>query len=152
MPIFNFQSLVVRHYVAVICILLFTSAHSQTLGGSAAYNFVNLPATPLLTASGGVNISYRTNEIGLSMNNPALLQSQLSNQVNASFNNFLGAIKAYGLSGAYQYEKADATLGAHIFFMDYGSISQTDAAGNVNGTFHPVDYVVQLSAAKKLLS
>lgn len=136
----------------IFCCFICFSASSQTLGGSSVYNFIKLPATPLLTAAGGGNVSYKANEVGLAMNNPSLLNADLNYQLSASFNNFLGGIKAYSLSGAYQYAKADATIGAHIYFVDYGSIPQTDAAGNINGTFHPVDYVVQLSAAKKYLS
>jgi hypothetical protein len=71
--------------------------------------------------------------------------------LNLSFNNFLSGIKTYSLTGAYQYDKLNTTFGGHIYFVDYGSLLQTDAAGNVNGNFHPVDYVVQVSAAKKYL-
>jgi hypothetical protein len=55
------------------------------------------------------------------------------------------------LPGAYQYNKWNTTFGGHIYFVDYGSIPQTDAAGNVNGNFHPVDYVIQVSAARQYL-
>ncbi|MGZ3953889.1 MAG: hypothetical protein ACXVLT_04735, partial [Flavisolibacter sp.] len=116
---------------------------AQTIGGGAAYNFMKLPATPLLTALGGVNTSYNANDVGLAANNPALLNSSLHAQVGVSFNNFLTGIKTYSLTGAHEYEKWNTIFGGHLYFVDYGSIPQTDAAGNVNGNFHPVDYVVQ---------
>lgn len=112
---------------------------------------MRLPSSPVLTAMGGVNVSYRANEVGLTTNNPALLQPELSTQINASFNSFLGAIKTYSLTGAYHAQNANTTFGAHIYFVDYGSIPATDAAGNSEGDFHPRDYVVQVSAAKKYL-
>ena len=124
---------------------------TQTLGGSSAFNFLKLPATPLLTAAGGVNISYLTNEVGLSANNPALLNKELHGQLNLSFNSFLAGIKTYSLTGAWQYDRLNTTLGGHIYFVDYGTIQQTDAAGNINGDFRPVDFVVQVSASKKYL-
>src|SRR4029078_2307202 len=114
-------------------------SRAQTIGGSSFYNFLNLPSTPLLTAAGGVNISYKTNEVGLSANNPALLNAGLHSQLNLSFNNFLSGIKTYSLTGAYRYDQLNTNFGSHIYFIDYGAIPQTDAAGNVNGTFHPVD-------------
>ena len=40
-------------------------------------------------------------------------------------------------------------MGGHIFLVHYGSIPQTDAAGNMSGTFHAYDYVVQFSAGSK---
>ena len=112
---------------------------------------MKLPSTPLLTAAGGVNTSYKTNEVGLSANNPALLSPDLHTQLGLSFNNFLGGIKTYSLTGAFLYDKLNTTFGGHIYFVDYGSIPQTDASGNVSGSFHPIDYVVQLSAARRYL-
>ena len=133
------------------CLLVSIAAFSQTLGGSAAYNFLKLPASPLLTAAGGVNVSYRTNDVGLAANNPALLHRNLSSQINTSFTAFPGGIKNYSLSGAYFSEKWQTTFASHLFYVDYGSIPSTDAAGNLSGEFRPVDFVFQFSAARKYL-
>jgi len=140
-----------KWFFSLIFSISFFISRSQTLGGSSAYNFLKLPSTPILTAAGGVNTSYKTNEVGLTANNPALLDAQLHSQLNLSFNNFLSGIKTYSLTGAYQYDKYNTSFGGHIYFVDYGSLPYTDAAGNVNGNFHPVDFVVQLSAARKYL-
>lgn len=126
-------------------------ASGQTLGGNAVYNFLKLPASPLLTATGGVNVSYNANEVSGTANNPALLQPSLHTQLNASFNAFLGGIKTYSLTGAYHPESGKTTFGAAVQYVDYGPIPATDAAGNGSGEFHPRDYAVQLSAAKKYL-
>lgn len=138
-------------FFSIIFSISFFIGRTQTIGGSSAYNFLKLPATPLLTATGGVNVSYKTNDVGLTANNPALLNEDLNSQLGLSFNSFIAGIKTYSLTGAYQYEKLNTTFGGHIYFVDYGSIPQTDAAGNVNGNFHPVDYVVQVSAARQYL-
>lgn len=140
-----------RIFFSIIFSINFFTGRTQTIGGSSAYNFLKLPSAPLLTAAGGVNTSYKTNEVGLTANNPALLSPELSTQLAASFNNFLSGIKTYSLTEAYQYDKYNSTLAAHIYFVDYGSIPQTDAAGNISGTFHPIDYVVQVSVARKYL-
>src|SRR3954468_5891986 len=104
-----------------IAFILFASTlckvNAQTLGGNAVFNFLKLPSTPLLTAAGGVNVSYKTNEVGLSANNPSLLDPDVHSQVNASFNSFLGDIKTYSLTGAYHYEKWNTTFGGHIYFL-----------------------------------
>lgn len=138
-------------FFSIIFSIIFFIGRTQTIGGSSAYNFLKLPSSPLLTAVGGVNTSYKTNEVGLAANNPALLHEDLNEQLAASFNNFLAGIKTYSLTGAYEYNRWHTTLGAHIFFVDYGTIPQTDAAGNLSGNFHPVDYVVLLSGARKYL-
>ncbi|HWI91457.1 MAG TPA: type IX secretion system protein PorQ [Flavisolibacter sp.] len=139
-----------RVFTIIFCIG-FLVGRTQTLGGSSAYNFLKLPSTPLLTAAGGVNTSYKTNEVSLSANNPALLSADLHTQLGLSFNSFLAGIKTYSLTTAYQKDNLNTTFGGHIYFVDYGSIPNTDAAGNVSGNFHPVDYVVQVSAERKYL-
>jgi hypothetical protein len=130
---------------------VFLLSRTQTIGGSSTYNFLKLPATPLLTAVGGVNTSYKTNEVGLTANNPALLSADMHSQLGISFNSFLAGIKTYSATGAYQYNRWNTSFGGHIYFVDYGSIPHADGAGNIMGNFHPVDYVVQLSAARQYL-
>jgi hypothetical protein len=147
--VFRHSFLSIVKIVVLVC--LPSAVLAQTLGGNAAYNFLKLSSPPLLTATGGENVSYNAKDVSLSANNPSLLQDELSAQVNASFTAFLGGIKTYALNGAYYSEQINTTFGGHIYYVDYGSIPTTDAAGNVLGSFHPADFVVQVSAAKKYL-
>jgi hypothetical protein len=124
------------------------NAGAQTLGGRSVYNFLKMPATPMLTAAGGVNVSLDGTEVGLTANNPALLKEELKGQLQVAFNSFPGAFKTYSLTTAFHHEKSGTDLGAHIFFLDYGTIPQTDASGNDLGSFRPRDFVVQFSAAR----
>lgn len=137
---------------AMTFVLLIPSfAFGQTLGGQSAYNFLKLPSSPILAAAGGVNISNRAGEVGLTAGNPALLNPEVSKLLNVSFNAFLAGAKGYSLTGALHAEKLQTAFGGHISYIDYGSLPNTDAAGNVMGEFRPVDYVVQVSAARQYL-
>ncbi|HEX6334043.1 MAG TPA: type IX secretion system protein PorQ [Flavisolibacter sp.] len=140
-----------RVCATIAAVMLTCACAAQTLGGTSVYNFLRLPATPVLTAAGGVNTSFKAHEVGLTANNPSLLDENVSRQLNASFNTFPGGVHTYSLTGATQVPKQGAVAAGHIYFLDYGAIPQTDAAGNTSGTFRPVDFVVQLSAAKKYL-
>ena len=126
-------------------------ASTQTLGGKSAYNFLKLPSSPFLASVGGVNVSYRAVEVGLTANSPALLSPDVNKQLNVSFNAFVAGTKGYGLSGALYSEKMQTTFGGHVSYIDYGTLPATDAAGNVMGELRPVDYVLQASAAKNYL-
>lgn len=139
-----------RIFIILLSILSLKGS-SQTLGGKAAFNFLHLPSSPLLTAAGGINTSWQVNDAGLAANNPALLKREMHSQLHLSFNAFLGGIKTYSTSTSFYHSKADMVFGGHIFFVDYGSIPQTDAAGNVSGNFRPVDFVVQVGGSKKYL-
>ncbi len=121
------------------------------MGGAAVYNFLHLPSSPLLSASGGINLTYLSEDVGLAANNPALLREAMHSQLNASFNAYFASVKAYHLAGAYHLQKPGITLGGAIFYVDYGNTVQTTPAGEEEGNFHPKDFSIQLSAGKKYL-
>jgi hypothetical protein len=149
---FYFPQLNLLHRLFII-IFLFARIVStgQTLGGNSVYNFLKLPSSPLLTAAGGINGSYQANEVGLTSNNPALLNAGMNKQLGVSFNSLPADVKAYSLTGAYHHVQSNTSFGGHIYFVDYSSIPQTDAAGNMMGSFRPSDLVAQLSASRAYL-
>jgi hypothetical protein len=134
------------------CIILqniYFVAGAQTLGGNSAYNFLDLPNTPQLSALGGINISTITNDAGMSFNNPALLREDMHEQLHVSFNNMYAGVKNYHALFALHVDDWKTNFAAAVHFIDYGTIPQTDASGNVYGSFHPTDYAVQLEASRK---
>src|SRR5438045_322532 len=122
----NYPFFVLKAFSSILFFLIVLNCNSQTLGGSSVYNFLHLTTNPLLTAECGVNISYRTDEVGIVSSNPSLLNKDVLNQMNASFASFPGGFKTYALTSAIYSNKLKAFFGGHIFFVDYGSIPQTD--------------------------
>lgn len=125
------------------------SLHAQTLGGNSVYNFLLLPQTPQLTALGGVNVSGSRHDIGMAVNNPALLNPSMHTQLNTVFSSFYGGIRNYGLALGYHHHPSATSFGLGVHYIDYGTIPATDAAGTIYGDFRPVDYVVSLSFSRK---
>jgi len=136
-------------YFFLIGICWITQLPAQTLGGNAVFNFLSQPNTAQLAALGGVNVSTIGNEVGMSFQNPALLRDGMHQQVNTSFNAFLAGIKNYSLTAAYHAEPIQTNMAVGVNYFNYGTITQTDASGNVLGTFRPIDYVLQVMASKK---
>jgi hypothetical protein len=132
------------------CICSFNGV-AQTLGGNTVFNFLKLSPSPQLTAMGGVNVSKISDDIGLAVNNPALLQSSMHTQMNTVFNNFYAGIKVYDLAFGFHNEKLNTNFLWSLDYFNYGSIQQADAAGNVFGTLRPVDWVMQVSASRKYM-
>lgn len=124
---------------------------SQTLGGSTVYNFLKLPNAPQLSALGGINISQISDDISLAFHNPALLRSNMHTQTHLSFNAFNGGVKQYHLMTGIYHEALNTNFALGVQYLNYGSLQQTDAAGNINGNFRPVDYVVQASAGRQYM-
>jgi hypothetical protein len=125
--------------------------HAQTLGGNTVFNFLKLPATTELTALGGVNTSYISNDVGLAFNNPSLLKPSMHTQLNAVFNGYFNGITAYHLSFGYHNEKLNTNFLWGIHYLNYGNVQETDASGNIFGRFRPTDWVMQVSASRSYL-
>lgn len=130
---------------------LFVFAKAQTLGGNAVFNFLKLSNTPQLTGLGGINVSNISNDIGMSFNNPSLLRPAMHMQLTTVFNSMFAGVKNYHMMLGYSSEKLQTNFAFGVHYLDYGSIPQTDASGNVLGSFRPGDYVTQLSASRKYL-
>ncbi|ULQ57166.1 type IX secretion system protein PorQ [Flavihumibacter rivuli] len=126
-------------------------AGAQTLGGSTVYNFLRFPATPLVTALGGENISVIGRESGMGFQNPALVRKEMHGQMQAVFSGIQSQVQQYHLAGAYHQESIQTSFSGHIQYFNYGNITQTDAAGNIQGSFKPRDFVVQVNASRQYL-
>ncbi len=137
--------------ILFILLLINASVHAQTLGGSTVFNFLNLPNTPQLSALGGINVSDGSNDVGLAFNNPALLRKEMHSQMNAVFNDFYAGITAYHLSLGYHNQKLKTNFLWGLNFLNYGTVSQTDGAGNILGKFRPTDWVMHFSASRQYL-
>ncbi|MES2332211.1 MAG: type IX secretion system protein PorQ [Bacteroidota bacterium] len=138
-----------RRLLFIIGICYFNNLHSQTLGGNAVFNFLSHPNTAQLSALGGVNISTIGNDVGMSYQNPSLLRDGMHQQVNTSFNSFVAGIRNFSLTTAYHLEEAKTNIAIGANYFDYGNLTQTDASGNILGSFHPADYAVQVMASKQ---
>ncbi|HLO81147.1 MAG TPA: type IX secretion system protein PorQ [Chitinophagaceae bacterium] len=137
--------------LVIFSISLKLSVLSQTLGGDAAFNFLKVSPSPQLTALGGVNGSVISNDVSLTYYNPALLRPSLHGQVAADFSLFYAGIKNIHSQAAYYKENWNTTFGIGVNYFHYGTADQTDASGNIMGSFRPYDYAVQVSAGRKYL-
>ncbi|MHA4807751.1 type IX secretion system protein PorQ [Flavitalea flava] len=138
-----------RLFSVVVLLAIFNRSPAQTLGGNTVFNFLNLANTPQLAALGGINVSAISEDVGLSFTNPALLRSSMHMQLDASFNSFYAGIRNYSVWMAAASQHLQTTFAAGVNYFDYGNISQTDAAGNILGAFHPADYVAQVAASRR---
>jgi len=143
----------VQQFRLLIVILVFSfKTTAQTLGGNSVFNFLKLSNTPQLSALGGVNVSQLSDDIGLAFNNPALLSSSMHSQCNAVFNDFYGKINVYHFTVGYHHEKLKTNFLWGVNYFNYGSVQETDAAGNLLGTFRATDWVMQVGASRKYLN
>ena len=148
-PHWQRTKLFIRYYLLFLLYIPGSDVISQTIGGSSAFNFLNLPVSAQTSALGGLNISNQSNDLSLVYGNPALLRDTMNSQMAADFNVMYAGIKNYFLSVAYNDLKLHTNFAAAINFIDYGNNSRTDPAGNIQGNFSAYDYCIQLSASGK---
>ncbi len=140
-----------RLKIIILGLLITSFAKAQTLGGNSVFNFLKLPNTPQLTGLGGVNVSQTSNDVGMAFYNPALLLSSMHTQMNAVFNSFYAGIKAYHLSLGYHSAELNTNFLWGLHYFNYGDIQETDISGNILGSLHPIDWVMQVSASRNYL-
>jgi hypothetical protein len=138
-----------RYLFLIVTIGCTSRLPAQTLGGNAVFNFLSQPNCAQLSALGGVNVSSIGNDVGMSFQNPSLLRPGMHQQVNTSFNAFLAGIKNYSLTTAYRAEPIQTNLAIGVNYLNYGTLTQTDASGNISGSFRPMDYVLEVMASRQ---
>lgn len=141
-----------RYWTVIIFLITAAVAQSQSLGGNAVFNFLKLPNSPQLTALGGVNLTNQNNDIGLAFNNPALLRDSMHTQMIAVFNSLPAGIKNLYWMLGYYHPQLKTNFALCINYFSYGSITQTDNIGNIQGVVKPTDFVVQLTASRQYMS
>ena len=135
----------------LIVSLIPLAACAQVLGGNAAFNFLKYSATPQLTALGGVNVSQVNGDPGLAFYNPALLKPTMHTRMNAVFNDHYGGVSVYHLSMAYDLPSIRTSFQWGMNYFNYGKIRETDPSGNEMGEWRPIDWMMQVSAARAYL-
>lgn len=113
---------------------------------TAAFNVLKLPGSSHVAALGGENISNIEDAPAAGWSNPALLSAVSDNSLGLNFMTYnSGSV----LAGAH-YVKAFGsrhTAAVMAQYLSYGSMDETDEAGNVLGSFTPKDVVVGLGYA-----
>jgi hypothetical protein len=132
----------------VLLLLGSSQLHAQTLGGNAVFSFLRQPIGARTWALGGNNISSLTSDVSLAFQQPALLRSVHNGQVSSSLQALPTGIKNYSLLAATKIPHTSFMSGIGVNYFDYGSITQTDASGNILGTMTPSDFVVQAMVSK----
>jgi hypothetical protein len=120
---------------------------AQTQGGNPVFSFIKNPATADIAALGGTNVSLIGNNVAAGFSNPSLLRPVHHGQVATSFSSLLAGINQYTTMAGYKV--GGQTLGLGVQYLNYGSIDQTDAAGNLLGMYRPSDFAVQIGTSKQ---
>ncbi len=120
-------------------LLLVFAAHAQKSGSS--FDMMKFSASSHIVALGGENISLIEDNPYAGWNNPSLYSGVSDNSAGLSFMTYAAEGKYLGA----QYVKAFGerhTAALHAQYLGFGSMDETDASGNVIGTFSAKDIII----------
>lgn len=125
-----------RALVYLYIIYCTTLLHAQDAG--AAFQFLQLPSSSHAAALGGDNISIIEDDVTLAFHNPALLTNTTGGMLSLNYMSYLQQTNV--ASAAYNMlvgERSELAFGAH--YLNFGSMKNTDAEGNIIGNFSAKD-------------
>lgn len=115
--------------------------------GQQSFRFLERPASAKAFALGGRAVTAMP-DAGMWLQNPALLDSTLSGQLQLSYQGFYAGVRQSNLAYA-QHSAKYGSWGGGVQYIDYGEMQGYDASGEPTTPFTASDYVVQLSHARQ---
>ncbi|MFI5164067.1 MAG: type IX secretion system protein PorQ [Bacteroidia bacterium] len=135
----------------VVCLLYtlyFIPCYSQ-IGGSNTYNFLELTDPARVAALGGTLISVKDNDLNLSFQNPALLDSTMHNELAISYIDYFSDIH-YGYAAYSRTYKKIGSFSAGMQFLDYGKFTEANDHGEITGQFTAGEYCMNLGYGRNI--
>ncbi len=120
------------------------------IGGAEIFEFLVLPGSARVSALAGSAIAVLDDDINLSLENPALINSTMHKQVafNHSFH-LAGIDHGYAAFG-YHHDASEISFNGGIQYMSYGDFVQADIFGNATGAFKANEFAINIGASKQV--
>ncbi len=128
----------------------FISAASAQFGGSEVFTFLNTPGSARTTALGGYQIAVLDEDQNFALNNPALLNPEMSGSLSVNHNFHYAGISNGFASYAHFMKKWDVTMHGGIQYISYGEFTRADDRGNIEGTFRANEFAFVVGGGKKI--
>jgi len=134
-------------YSTIIIVLINLSFISAQVGGYGTYKFLSLAPTARMTAMGDHVISINDEDIGMAIENPALLNNDMMKGISISHKFlFTGINSGYAAFGFKPFKK-DIPVYAGIQYVDYGESDMTDVYGDKYGKISGSEYAFVLGSS-----
>jgi len=119
-------------------------------GGSSLFNFLNVAPGSYGHSMGGSMISVQSDDLSTSLQNPALLQSEMFHSLNSNLQFGFSGIKSGYVGYANEFKKRNLNWTVGLQFTDYGSFSGADEWGNRTVDFRASDYALAFGVSRQM--
>lgn len=127
-----------RISVAIVMMCAALAAGAQ-IGGSSAYNFLDVSSSSKIYGLGGVNVSLiDADDVMTTDQNPSLLGPEMSKDVALSYMRYVGGSN-FAAAKFTHAAGANGAWGVGLHYFGYGSVKSALPDGTVTGSFSPMD-------------
>lgn len=140
------------HIKAIILLIAFPLVSLAQYGGESSFQFLQLTNSARVEALGGTNISAKTGDINIAMNNPALIDSALHNDFAGSWgSHFIMQTDVATGNAAYArtIKGQPYTIGAR--FINYGSFDAYNPEGVSQANVSASELSLSVGTSRELL-
>ncbi len=138
-----------KHICFLFLLFLSTKVIIAQSGGDNTYDFLTLTSSARVAALGGNNISIQNKDINFAIQNPALLNKEMSGQIVLNYVPYMSDIN-YGYFGYAKHYDKIGTFSIGILNINYGEFDRTDEYGEDQGTTTAAEYALGLTYARSL--
>ncbi|MFO7829517.1 MAG: type IX secretion system protein PorQ [Bacteroidales bacterium] len=131
-----------RKFLVVIFMAMSSQALAQ-IGGTHTYSFLNLINSARVASLGGDVIAINDNDLNLTYHNPALLNSEMNQDMVLNYINYFTDIN-YGYVSYATSLKQNGMFSGGIQYINYGTFIAADERGLITGEFKAAEYAINL--------
>lgn len=132
--------------ITKILLLSVLNANAQ-IGGSSAFNFLEMSPSARVAAQGGQNVSLVDADANLFLSNPATLNAEMHQHLGLNYANYYAGINSTTLSYAHKLDKLNGIIGTGFQYVNYGKMDGYDAGGNATQSVSAADYAFTVGYA-----
>jgi len=122
---------------------IFTISSFAQIGGSSTFDFLDRTNSARVASMGGNILAIDDNDINLTLTNPSLINAEMNNTLALDFVTLNTAYNYGDIMYSRSFNKVGNFVGT-FQFINYGSFTYADIAGNTAGTFNAGEYALTL--------
>ena len=129
-----------------ISLFILTSVSFAQIGGNQTFQFLNTSHSAKIGSLGNNNVSYRDNNTGMVVFNPAALNEKMFHELQFNEVFVQSGVKYSALNYVYKGKSGNLN-GIGINNLSYEKMNRTDASGEKNGVFYGNETVIYWNKA-----
>jgi hypothetical protein len=129
--------------------LIFTIPAIAQIGGRSTFGFLDRTNSARTAALGGNVLAINDNDISLVLTNPSLITADMNNALALDFVTLRTAYSYGDVMYGKSFNKVGNFVGT-FQFINYGTFTYADIAGNTSGTFSAGEYALNIGWGRNL--